>query len=493
MGQGPAGKDYTYYWKMHQSGNFTIYIRAGNGWFTADVYDETAGINIVSGLYAYQGSNTVLSYLESGHIYRVDIHSSGVLSGFPNDLDVIFRIEETDILLTPDINSLVYYVSQAPLVLAKEGPGVTSITFFSRGEQEFYANYAGVLDHSEDVMSGGELGLAPDPYKTGITPGEYSDTPLDAGDPVEPVFSWDFDANFDSDGDGDKTNDVDATGANPSHIYGDDGEYIVTLSVTFSNNLTATDTCNITVLNVDPDVSIESATMDVEIGLRLAGSKWSNVGMTLYEDDVIIGYLEVERWPGNPDKNPSYVNGPLPTSLDLTKSYKAVVTYDPYPDSGDEIKGDQPNNGKDKKNNAGNPVWITLTFLNGSMVKIHHTFNTQQSMIRDSDHWNHIEPWEVDINSNLTGCEFEVDYHVSDPGSDDEILTFTYGSQTESITHLNNPPDPDPYPSPDVNPRDIIETAKLVYEGAGELSLNVKDDDNKRLSTDGTSKLIMLE
>jgi PKD repeat protein len=492
MGQGPAGKDYTYFWKMHTSGNFTFYVRAGNGWLTADIYDETAGTSVVFGLYAYQGSNTALRYLEKGHIYRLDVHSTGVLSGFPNDLDVIFRLEETDILLTPDLNSLVYYVSQSPLVLAKEGPGVTSITFFSRTEQEFYANYANVLYHSEDVMSGGELSLAPDPYKTGITPGEYTDTPLGPGDPKDLSMSWDFDANVDSDGDGNKTNDVEATGANPTHTYGDDGNYMVTLSVTDNLTLTATDTCNVTVLNVDPDVSIESATIDVEIGLRVAGSKWSNVGMSLFEDDNMMGYLEVERWPGNPDDNPQFVNGSLPTTLDMTKSYKAIVTYDPYPDSGDEINGDQPNNGKDKKDNAGNPVWIVFRFPNGSEERVHHTFNTQQSKIRDSDHPNHIDPWEVDLNAHLIGWEFEVDYHVTDPGSDDEILTFIYGSQNVDVTHLSNPPNPDPFPSPEVNPRDIIGTTNLVYEGAGTMDLVVKDDDNIRLGVGEGSDSIEL-
>jgi WD40 repeat protein len=306
-------------------------------------------------------------------------------------------------------------------------------------------------------------------------------------------FRWDLNHLVDSDADGNFTNDVDATGPTPTYVYGDDGNFIATLRVTDRQNRTYSDTCTITVLNVDPTVTLETPKMDVEIGLRVAGSKWSNVGMALYEDAAIIGYLEVERWPGNPNDNPNYTNGPFPTQLDLTKGYKAIVTYDPYPDSGDEIKGDQPNNGKDKKDNAGNPVWITLRFPNGTEVRIHHTFNTQQSKIRDSDHPNHIDPWEVDLNAHLTGWEFEVDYLVADLGSDDEILTFTYGSQAESIIQLNDPPDPDPYPSPEVNPRYIVDTATLIYEGSGTLILEVEDDDNIRLSTPGESVVISIK
>jgi outer membrane protein assembly factor BamB len=290
-------------------------------------------------------------------------------------------------------------------------------------------------------------------------------------------YEWDFDANVDSDGDGNSKNDIDATGPTPTHIYGDNGIYTVTLTDTDEQGLSDNDTCNITVLNVEPTVTIESATMDVEISLRVAGSKWSNVGLTLYEEDNIIGYLEVERWPGNPDDNPSYVNPSLPTILNMTKSYKAIVTYDPYPDNGDEIKGDQPNNGKDKKDNACNPVWIIMKFSDGSEEKIHHTFNTQQSKKRNSKHWNHVEPWEVDMNGYLIGHKFEVTSHITDPGSDDEKLTSTYGSQIFTVTYLNDPPNPDPYPSPEINPRDIMDNTAVIYEGADKLTLTVEDDD----------------
>jgi hypothetical protein len=53
----------------------------------------------------------------------------------------------------------------------------------------------------------------------------------------------------------------------------------------------------------------------------------------------------------------------------------------------------------------------------------------------------------VDLNHHLIGHAFEITSHITDPGSDDEILTYTYGSQTVTDTYLNNPPNPDPYPS----------------------------------------------
>ncbi|UCG68656.1 MAG: hypothetical protein JSV09_12745 [Thermoplasmata archaeon] len=269
------------------------------------------------------------------------------------------------------------------------------------------------------------------------------------------ICEWDFDA---SDGLWWETSTApDAIGLEPIHIYGDDGVFVITLRVTDDDNLTGLDTCNITVLNLDPTVSIESAIMDVEIGLRVAGRKYNNVSMTLFEEGNPIGNVSIERLPGSPDEQMAWI----PYILDMTKTYSATVIYTP---------ADPPNVG-------GNPVWIYIKFPNGTIQKIHHTFNVQQSKKRDSEHWNHVEPWEVDLNAHLIGHTFEITSHITDPGSDDETLTYSYGSQNVTVVYLSNPPNPDPYPSPEVNPRDIMDTTTLVYEGAGTLSLMMVDDD----------------
>ncbi len=273
------------------------------------------------------------------------------------------------------------------------------------------------------------------------------------------AYEWDFDQ---SDGLWWETGTLpDAIGPNPTHIYGDDSLFIATLRVIDNDNLSATDTCNITVQNVDPTVSIESATMQVEIGLRVAGRKYNNVSMSLYEEGNSIGYVSIERLPSSPNNQMVWI----PTTLDMTKTYSAIVTYIP----------------EDPPNVGANPVWIYIKSKNGSINKIHHTFNVQQSKKRDSDHWDHVEPWKVNLNKCLIGLPFEITSHITDPGSDDETLSYNYCSQTATVTHLNNPPNTDPYPSPEVNPRDIIDTTTLVYEGSGTITLVVKDDDNIRL------------
>jgi len=273
------------------------------------------------------------------------------------------------------------------------------------------------------------------------------------------TYEWDFDA---SDGLWWETGAIpDAIGPISTHIYGDDGIFVAILKVTDNDNLSASDTCNITVQNVDPTVSIESASMKVEIGLRVAGRKYNNVSMTLYEDDNSLGSVSIERLPGSPNVQMAWI----PVNIDFSKSYTANVTFTP----------------EDPPDVGANPVWIYIKSANGTINQVHHTFNVQQSKKRNSEHWNHIEPWEVELNPHFIGLGFEITSHVTDPGSDDETLSYTYGSQTMIVMNLINPPNPDPYPSPEVNSRDFIDTTTLIYEGPGTITLVVKDDDNIRL------------
>lgn len=256
-----------------------------------------------------------------------------------------------------------------------------------------------------------------------------------------------------------------------THLYGDDGVFEAALRIEDDQGLSDTDTCTITVLNVDPSVTIVSATissavMEVEIGLRVAGRKFNDVNMKLFEDGKSIGIVSIERYPGSPDEQIAWI--PV-VSIDGSKSYSANVTYTP----------------ENPPRVGANPVWICIRTQNGSIKEKHHTFNVQQSKERDSEHWNHVDPWEVDLNPLLTVSTIEITSHFTDPGSDDEMLTFTYGSQMMTFTYLNNPPNQDLYPSPEVKPWDMIHTTTFFYEGPGTVVLVVKDDDNLRLGVGG--------
>ena len=97
--------------------------------------------------------------------------------------------------------------------------------------------------------------------------------------------------------------------------------------------------------------------------------------------------------------------------------------------------------------------------------------------MRGSNNWDHVEPWEVDLSDHLIGLPFKITPHITDPGSDDMVLTHSYGSQRVTKTYLDNPLNPDPYSSPEVKPVDIMDISTPYYEGSGTITLVVKDDD----------------
>ena len=443
LGQGPEGKEYTYYWKMHESGNFTLHFRAGNGGFDASVYDETDGVYIVSGLHAEQGSEDVLRYLDEEHVYRLHFYNTYVLSGFPNDLDVIFELNETEILLTPLMESLVYYKSLDPLSLDIDGSGARGVTFYSRGEQVFYAYYANQLNHSEVEVTGGELGLANPPYNTGITPGEYSDIPLGGG---ELSFSWDFDADIDTDGDGDTTNDIDATGPTPTHVYSDNGVYTVTLTVTDGSGLAGTDTCIITVMNVPPSVELDMLPMKADVSLRIAGEKWHDVSVELYENGTLIAEGSLTRYPGSPNDQMLYL---AHIGVDMSITYSAIIEYTPW---------DDPVNGQPL---GADPVWIILNFSDGEELRLQHNFN-----VNHPDRW----VWEVDLTAALLSRGVGFKATVVDPGADDLTVRWDFGDGS-NMTNF--------YPNPgDVFPVEIVDEVFHVFSsGAYTVTLTVIDDD----------------
>jgi hypothetical protein len=90
-------------------------------------------------------------------------------------------------------------------------------------------------------------------------------------------YYWDFDQYEDSDGDGNFTNDVDATGPSPSHVYGDNGVYNVTLKVTGGGGFSKIGKCVITVNNLPPVIKpIGPYTIDVGTPIVLSGNVSDN-------------------------------------------------------------------------------------------------------------------------------------------------------------------------------------------------------------------------
>jgi PKD repeat protein len=250
-----------------------------------------------------------------------------------------------------------------------------------------------------------------------------------------------------------------------SHTYGDNGIFVVTLTVEDDDGGSTIIPTNVTVNNVDPSVSPIEAYMYVDFSLRVAGEKWHSVDIYLYEDELEIWTAGVTRYPGDPDKQKATITN---VKVDMTKSYTALVDYLPNdPRVNGNVWG-------------GNPVWIDLVFEDGSSERLHHTFNVRQSDW-GSDHWNHIDPWEVDFASHLGGHNITFEAWASDPGSDDLIFDWDFGDGNSQgpNTHFNDGLNPDPVKSPEINPINATDIVNHSYSSSDTytITLTVTDDD----------------
>ncbi|MCK4445286.1 MAG: PKD domain-containing protein, partial [Thermoplasmata archaeon] len=241
------------------------------------------------------------------------------------------------------------------------------------------------------------------------------------------------------------------------HTYGDNGVFNVTLTVEDDDGGIASYATTITVDNVAPTVDVQAYVL-ANFTLRIAGEKWHNVEMFIYADDEEIGYAEVVRYPGNPDEQTASTGY---IKCDITRTITAEIIYTPE---------DDPVNGQI---NGANPVWLALSFEDGSEVRLKHTFNVQ-----------HPETWEwnVNINPYLMGHEITFEATATDPGSDDLTFTWNWGDGTpeNETTYYNDGTGPDPYPSPGgTYPFTATDMQKHTFRASGVYAvvLTVEDDD----------------
>jgi uncharacterized repeat protein (TIGR01451 family) len=138
------------------------------------------------------------------------------------------------------------------------------------------------------------------------------------------------------------------------------------------------------------DVNV-SAYILAEFRLRVAGEKWHNVELRLFNYDTEVAFAEVLRVPGDPDDQSVTIHN---VTVDLlSDSFMAVIEYTPF---------DDPNNGQWW---GADPAWLILTLQDGSEVRLHHTFN-----VRHNDTWL----WIVDDFRPFLGTEpLTVNYTVS--------------------------------------------------------------------------------
>jgi hypothetical protein len=254
------------------------------------------------------------------------------------------------------------------------------------------------------------------------------------------VLEWDFDYDGIS-------FDVDAIGQSVSRTWIDDFDGLVAFRVTDDDDGVGIDTAHVLVKNVPPTVELRVLPIHVNVSLRIAGEKWHDVSVELYEDDILVAQGTLTRYPGSPNDQMldlAYL------SVNISRRYSAIVRYTPE---------DDPINGQP---NGANPCWIILSFDDRDEVRLHHNFNVQHP-----DRYI----WEVDlIAATLShGITFEAIAH--DPGADDLTFYWDFGDGT-NVTNF--------YPNMNQTfPVHITDRITHAFIGSGTFTIivTVEDDD----------------
>jgi PKD repeat protein len=129
-------------------------------------------------------------------------------------------------------------------------------------------------------------------------------------------YSWDFDASVDEDGDGNPTNDAEATGVTASHTYDTNGIYIVTLTVTNGAGVSTTD---VLYVNVTRTVTL-SANNWTLVGWTSANMTASSLG-DLINSEIGATEITIAKWNATAGNWDGYLWGISPSEYDFTLVY----------------------------------------------------------------------------------------------------------------------------------------------------------------------------
>lgn len=285
---------------------------------------------------------------------------------------------------------------------------------------------------------------------------------------------WDFRPSHDSDGDGDPANDRDVEGQaqvagqlpTVQWTFNDDYDGPVYLHVLDDDGGLGTTTVDVTIENVAPQMTAEPVYFfNASFGLRIAGEKWHDVTIHLFEDDAEIWTATLVRYPGSPNEQMAWFEN---FSLNLSKAYRAEVYYTP---------ADDPINGQIW---GATPAWLIAAFEEGSESRIHHTFN-----VRHEETWF----WDVrNVSDLFLGHNITFLANGTDPGSDDLVFEWDWGDGSVStVTYYNDGSAPDVYPSYwyGTYPFTAHCVATHAFSGHGTYVVTVQlyDDDGEAVTT----------
>jgi parallel beta-helix repeat protein len=258
------------------------------------------------------------------------------------------------------------------------------------------------------------------------------------------LYAWDLDYN----GNGNSSNfTADVSGVNFTYQFDDYFAGYVALRVMDDDGAWDIQTIYIKVRNLPPEVELKVLPTNVSIAVRIAGEKWHDIRIRLFENSSIIINNTIIRKPGSPNDQMFYIKN---ITFNLSKKYVLTIKYTP---DDDLVNG---------QINGANPCWVILNFSNGNQVKIHHTFNVLHPKTHN---------WSVNLTTPFLTNGLNFTAYVSDNGPDELTLIWDFGDGSNKTTSF--------YPNTkQIYPVSIIETQSHIYSSSGKYTVKLMVTDN---------------
>ena len=274
------------------------------------------------------------------------------------------------------------------------------------------------------------------------------------------TYEWDF-------GDGST-----GTGVSPSHTYADNGVYTVRLTVSDGVEETTAQT-TATIANVAPTVQIDPAQVTVtdEGSSLLVTASFSDPGVLDAPFSASIQCYDVAGFEHS-------VAGAVDVTSTAGPLVGTITGNCPFGDTSRAGTFEVTVAVSDKDDGEGSASFNVTVGNVDPVVDIDLTGAT-------------------DINGVPTiiariGQPVDFSAGVADPGSDDLHLTWSWGDGTTSLaTYLVNPPSADPFPSPSVNARDIVDNQVKTWTDACFYVINLTAVDDDAGEGDDEARVIM--
>jgi hypothetical protein len=279
-------------------------------------------------------------------------------------------------------------------------------------------------------------------------------------------YAWDLD----NDGAFD-----DSTSATPSFsTVGQDGVFTIRLQVTDTvTGITDTDTTTVTVTNVPPTVQVQNN-----------GPVTENTAVTVSGVVSDAGWLETPLtatidWG---DGSPAV---PLTGVVESVRPFK-TITFSEQHTYGD------------------NGVFtVTVCAKDDDAPEVCETTNVTVANVNPTATIDEAATGAIDVNGQQAvvvhiGDDIPFTGRSTDPGSDDLTLTWDWDdgapAPDSSTTYYNNAPinTPDPFPSPEINPRDVTDVTVHSFDKACLYSVlfDAHDDDGGSADADSLAVIV---